>query len=111
MAGGKKEYPEFQEMNIRILASARDTLIEGAQFYEGQKEGLGEYFVDTLLSDIDSLVFLAGIHPVFYQRFFRMLSRRFPYAVYYKINGETVEIFAILDCRQNPDSIKKRLTV
>ena len=98
-------------MNIRILASARDTLIEGAQFNESQKDGLGEYFVDTLLSDIDSLFFLAGIHPVFYQRFFRMLSRRFPYAVFYKINSETVDVYAVLDCRQDPGSIQKRLYV
>jgi hypothetical protein len=39
-------------------------LSEGRLFYEKQGEGLGEYFFDSLFSDIDSLTLYAGIHPV-----------------------------------------------
>lgn len=34
--------------------------------------------------------------------YFRALSKRFPYAIYYKVNGEDIEIWRVLDCRQNP---------
>ena len=71
-------------MKIEILSSAVSDLIEGRQFYEEQGEGLGEYFFDSLFSDIDSLALYAGIHPIFYG-YHRMLSKRFPYAVYYKL--------------------------
>ena len=50
-------------MKIEILSSAMSDLMEGRQFYEGQGKGLGEYFFDSLFSDIDSLTLYAGIHP------------------------------------------------
>lgn len=69
-------------MRILILPSARDDLSDGFDFYERQQAGLGDYFQASLFSDIESLRLYAGIHP---KRFgyHRLLSKRFPYAVYY----------------------------
>ena len=64
-------------MKIRLLSSARDDLSEGRLFYEKEGEGLGEYFFDSLFSDIDSLTLYGGIHPKFFG-YHRMLSKRFP---------------------------------
>ena len=88
-------------MKIRILASALDDLYAGRLFYEKQGEGLGEYFFDTLFSDIDSLALHAGIHPIRFGHY-RLLSRRFPYAVYYLLEGDVVVIRRVLDLRRNP---------
>lgn len=52
-------------MKIKFLDSAHHDLIEGYWFYEKQEEGLGNYFLDTLFSDIDSLQIYAGIHPIY----------------------------------------------
>jgi hypothetical protein len=49
-------------MKIQIQRSAQRDLIDGYRFYEQQTEGLGSYFVDTLFSDIDSLMINAGVH-------------------------------------------------
>ncbi len=49
-------------MKIQILTSAYNDLKRGRQFYEGQAENLGDYFFDTLFSDIDSLILYGGIH-------------------------------------------------
>ena len=49
-------------MRIEILSDAEDDLVSGARFYERQWVGLGEYFSDSLYSDIDSLLIYAGIH-------------------------------------------------
>jgi len=38
-----------------------------------------------------------------------MLSKRFPFAIYYRVKKDTVLIDAILDCRQNPDKTEKRM--
>ncbi len=43
-------------MKIKILPSALDDLSNGRLFYERQGENLGEYFFDSLFSDIDSLI-------------------------------------------------------
>ena len=53
-------------MNICILSSAYNDLVAGRKFYERQGEGLGEYFFDSLFSDIDSLLLYGGIHQKVY---------------------------------------------
>ena len=96
-------------MNARILEAASQDLLSGFYFYERQDKGLGVYFLDSLFSDIDSLVVYAGIHPVYFNRYHRLLSRRFPFAVYYRIEEGRILITAILDCRRNPAWIRTRL--
>ena len=53
-------------MRVQILDEAQRDLVEGDRFYEGQGEGLGDYVLDSLFSDIDSLPLSAGIHPVYF---------------------------------------------
>ena len=98
-------------MKVRILDAARQDLTSGFRFYEAQTEGLGSYFLDALFSDIDSLQFFAGIHLVVKGDFYRMLSKRFPFAVYYRLEDEIVFVFAVLDCRRSPAWSRKRLTL
>ena len=89
-------------MKIKILVSAVEDLHEARIFYEAQGEGVGDYFFDSLFSDIDSLVIHAGTHSKV-DSFYRLLSRRFPYAVYYKVDGETIVVWRVLDLRRNPE--------
>ena len=95
-------------MNLRILPSAQEDLAGGFAFYEKQAEGLGEYFLDGLFSDIESLRIYAGIHRQVFG-FYRLLSRRFPFAVYYSWDGRAASVVAILDCPRNPAWIRGRL--
>lgn len=96
-------------MNIKILKSAERDLKEGFYFYECQKAGLGHYFIETLMSDIESLNIFAGIHSIHFDRYYRLLSKRFPFAVYYVIEENEIKIYAVIDCRKDPAWIRKRL--
>ena len=49
-------------MSVRILDEAERDLAEGRRFYEQQRPGLGAYFLDSLFSDIDSV--LARSHAI-----------------------------------------------
>jgi len=40
----------------------------------------------------------------------RFLSKRFPFAVYYRIADDEAIVFAVLDCRRNPSWIRKKLS-
>lgn len=95
-------------MRIIILRSAIEDLVRGRKFYEKQGEGLGAYFEDSLASDIESLHLFAGIHSMVLG-YHRMLSNKFPYAVYYEIFEEQIRVRAILDCRRDPQWIHARL--
>lgn len=91
-------------MKIRLLPEAERDLEIGADFYESQRPDLGSYFNDCLTADIESLRIYAGIHAT-YRGFQRSLSKRFPFSIYYILSGDCVDIYAVLDARQDPQTI------
>jgi plasmid stabilization system protein ParE len=95
-------------MTLVILPSAREDLAAGSDFYEKKEEGAGVYFLESLFSDIESLKLYAGIHRKVFG-YHRLLSQRFPYAVYYSIEVEVIYVRAVLDCRRDPAWIRTRL--
>jgi len=95
-------------MRIEILDDAKEDLIAGYHFYEDQATGLGSYFLDSLFSDIDSLLLYAGIHRVIFGSH-RSIATRFPFAIYYRIESDVISIRAVIDCRRNPTWIRKRI--
>jgi hypothetical protein len=105
----QKRNSESDSNENQAVSSALEDLYDGRLFYEKQGEGLGEYFYNSLFSDIDSLTLHAGIHPKFFG-YYRMLSKRFPYASYYKIEeGSLVVVWRVLDLRRNPKKIRQAL--
>ena len=96
-------------MRIRLLASAVKDLASGRAFYEQQGQGLGGYFLDSVFADLDSLALYGGIHAKVFG-YHRLLTRRFPYAVYYKLDAEgLVIVYRVLDCRQHPGKTRQAL--
>jgi len=95
-------------MRIKILSSAVADLDAGRLFYESQGEGLGSYFLDSLFSDIDSLVLYGGTHVEVFG-YHRLLAKRFPYAVYYTLEEDLVLVRRVLDLRRNPNRIRQAL--
>jgi hypothetical protein len=88
-------------MKIRLLQEAERDLEIGADFYEAKYEGFGRYFADCLRSDIESLRFYGCIHEQ-YRGFYRSLAKRFPFSIFCKMTDGWIEIYAILDARQDP---------
>jgi hypothetical protein len=95
-------------VTIRILQAAFDDLDAGAAFYEGCEPGVGGYFVSCLPADINSLTLFAGVHRVI-RGYYRALSKRFPYAIYYRIEDGSVVVHAVPDCRRDPRWITRQL--
>src|SRR4051812_3516865 len=96
-------------MRIALLDDALEDLVDGYFFYERQEPGIGDYFLASLYSDIEALRLYAGIHRKVYG-FHRILSKRFPFAIYYDLENDGARVFAILDGRQDPAAIRRRLS-
>ena len=96
-------------MTIEILDRAEDDLVSGFTFYEDQQRGLGAYFRESLLADIDRLRIPGGIRRVVYRNYHRALSKQFPFAIFYTVSRETVLVHAVVDCRRKPAWIKEHL--
>ena len=96
-------------IGIRISEDALEDLNEAFWFYESQEAGLGSYFTTHLKSDIEGLKITGGIHRKVYKDYHRLLSRVFPYAIYYTIDEDVVVVWAVVDCRRHPEWIRQHL--
>jgi len=95
-------------MRVELRDEARDDLVDGAVFYGEQSTGSGEYFLGCLRADLTKLGTTLGIHEQ-YRGFHRSLSVRFPFAIYYQVADNFVDVVAILDCRADPKTTNERL--
>ena len=93
---------------VIILADAAKDIEAARDFYEAQERGVGEYCVDSLLADIESLGLFSGIHSVHFG-VQRMLASRFPFGIYYREHGDETQVLAVLDLRRDPNWIRKEL--
>lgn len=96
-------------MRIRISEDALQDLQSGYVFYETQAKGLGDYFVACLRAEIESLRVYGGIHRIVYQDYHRLLSRVFPYGVFYAVEDRCAIVWAVIDLRSDPDWIRRKL--
>jgi len=65
---------------------------------------LADDFNDSLTADIESLRIYAGIHETC-RGFQRSLSKRFPFSIYDMLADDCVDIYAVLDSRQDAATI------
>jgi len=86
-------------VQVKILTLAEHDLESGHACYGGQQPGLGDYFLNSLYADIDSLAFHAGMHRVVFGSH-RLLARTCPSAVYYDVMGAEPWVWAVVDCRR-----------
>ena len=98
-------------MNIKEVIAIEEVkadLDNGEKFYESQAFGVGAYFRDCIIADIESLILYAGIHT---KRlgYYRMLAEKFPYAIYYEIRGSIAIVVAVLDMRRKPSLVRTKL--
>jgi toxin ParE1/3/4 len=78
------------------------------QWYENEQPGLGLSFLDELRASYERIV--AG--PLQYQELRsgirRALLRRFPYAVYFAVEGELIVVLAVLHAGRDPAQWQRR---
>ena len=95
-------------MRVELRDEAISDMVDGAWFYASQSPGLDEHFIRCIREDLRSLETTSGVHER-YRGFHRKLSTRFPFAIYYLVTDEFVDVVAILDCRSDPQLVDTRL--
>ena len=99
----------IEPTHVIVLDEVADDLNEGKAFYSIHGAWLGEYYWDSILSDIESLYLFAGVHQIIFG-YHRLLSKRFPYGIYYDIDDKIVRVIAVLPMRRDPVWIRNTLT-
>jgi len=93
---------------VVVLKEVAVDLEEGRLFYDRREQGIGDYFFDSLISDLESLRLYAGIHSKQFG-FHRMFSKRFPFAIYDEIDEDIATVVAVLDMRRDHSWIRGKL--
>jgi len=77
--------------------------------YEDFQTGRGDIFMRQLDAALTLLRRYPEIAPVYSGAYRRMLIREFPYGVFYQAQPKRVVVAAVMDLRQNPETIRRRL--
>ena len=94
----------------RLVAEPEvDFDVEAAfDWYQGEQAGLGLKFLDQLRATYERIV----RRPLQYQDLRsgvrRALVRRFPYAVYFAVEGDVIVVLAVLHASRDPEEWQKR---
>jgi toxin ParE1/3/4 len=85
---------------IIIRPKAETDLQEAWAWYESQRAGLGEELLVEIRTAVRLLEKDPGRRPFYYRDFRRIIARRFPYKIFYRIEGKRVIVFRILHAKQ-----------
>ncbi len=77
--------------------------------YEDKARGLGEEFLRMFYVCAGEI----PQNPLLFQKahgeFRRRLIRRFPYAIYFRIQGDEIVVFGLFHCARDPRTIRRKL--
>jgi plasmid stabilization system protein ParE len=95
---------------IFIRSIAENDISDIVFWYENQVPGLGNRFITSLDATFHSIKRNPQIYPKIYKEFRRALLPRFPYAVFYIIEKNSVIVLAVMHGKREPKTWQKRTT-
>jgi plasmid stabilization system protein ParE len=94
------------ELIIRPEAEA--DALEAFRWYNEQVPGLGQEFLAEIDRAIESILAHPEANRKLYREYRRGLMRRFPYSIFYAIDGERLVVFAVLHAARDPRVWRRR---
>jgi plasmid stabilization system protein ParE len=95
---------------VRLRPELLDDLAEAFVWYEERAQGIGQALVRSFFAAVS----LASRQPRLYRNvhgeFRRILLRRYPYWLYYAVEGDEVVFFLLYPARRDPARIEQVLS-
>ena len=95
-------------MIVTLRPEAEEDLDDAALWYEGHRRGLGGEFLDEVQRVIGLIEENPQSYPLVHEEIYRALLRRFPFGIFYLVDGETAVVLAIIHASRDPNSWKTR---
>ena len=92
-----------------IQPQAEIDVADAVAWYEDQRIGLGNEFLDELDLVMERVVYSPFQFPQIRNEVRRALLRRFPYSVYFRVSDEAVMLIAVLHQHRDPRNWQKRI--
>ena len=93
---------------VFFRAEAGADIESAASWYEKQRDGLGNQFLNEILDMCDKIADNPNGFPVMHRETRRAVIRRFPFAIYYRIAQESIIVIAVMHGSRHPKSWKQR---
>ena len=77
-------------------------------WYDEQRRGLGEEFLETLLQQLDDIQARPESWAVLYRKIRACPMRRFPYIIYYRVLPERINVVAVQHGHRSPRAWRSR---
>lgn len=87
---------------VIFTQAARLELIEAQDWYESEVEGLGRRFRAAIDALTERMSANPRQFPVVFRNVHRALLRRFPYSLFFVVNGDTLVVIACFHASRNP---------
>ena len=94
---------------LRFLPQVEADVWNGRVWYEDKSPGLGEEFLRVFYASSEEIARNPQIYATFHKDFRRRLLRRFPYAIYFRIEHEYVVVFGLFHCARDPRRLRQEL--
>ena len=90
-------------MNLRYTGRAKDDVELAFAWYERQRRGLGFEFLDCVEIAVESILENPEMYRIHYSIFRGYVIRRFPFSVFYTVEGNEIVMHSVFDNRQDPE--------
>jgi len=95
--------------SYELTSEASEDVFESYLWYEKQKLGLGEEFLEELDRCKESILLNPETYQIIYEgRVRRFLVKRFPFIILYLLEGDKVIVLSVFNTNQSPKKWKKR---
>jgi plasmid stabilization system protein ParE len=91
-----------------VRPEAEQDLADARDWYDGQREGLGIEFLNAVDEAFDRIRETPELYAAEYRGVRRVALNRFPYVVYHRISGQTVEVIAVQHGSRHPRGWRSR---
>ena len=96
-------------LDVWLTPESESDLSEAKGWYDRQYPGLGQQFILCIDQAIERILLLPEGYREVVPGVRRVLVRRFPYGIYYKIEPERLVILAVYHSKRDPKGWKARV--
>jgi len=95
--------------HVIFTPEADDDVTGSYDWYESQEPGLGEDFLRCIEACVSGIQRHPEMYPTSIDEFRRAPIRRFPFEIFYELTADSITIYSVFHCSQDPQKWRKRL--
>lgn len=96
-------------LSIAFRRAAESEFVDAAVWYDQRRAGLGAEFVYEIEQALASAASSPQRYPVVFGEIRRTVTRRFPFAIYFRVRSDVLVVLAVFHGRRNPAIWQRRM--